>query len=128
MKVTTPPTGYRAQVLRGRSDPIFSPWFVRRSDFARLTADVIALTTSTSLEVRLFTKSRDQVGDGTEVDAGTSIVLANAGRSTVEWGPATGGGLRELVRYRFENTSADPNKWVVFRMLSALWFDAVRAT
>ncbi len=123
-----PITGYRAQLLRGRSDPIFSPWFNRRSDYVRLTADLISRTVSTSLEVRLFTKERTQAGNGSEVDASTTILLSSNGRLTAEWGPATGTGLKELVRYRFQNTSNDPTTWLVFRMLNALWFDAVRAS
>lgn len=126
-KKTRARTGFRAQLLNGRSDPVFSPWFQRRSDYVRLTADLVDLVSGASLEVRLYTKSRQQAGSGTEVDSGTRITLSSSGRSTAEWGPRTGSGLKELVRYRFENTTTTPTAWLIFRMLNASWFDAVRA-
>lgn len=44
-----------------------------------------------------------------------------------EWGPhaTSPDGLLELVRYRFECSGSNDTDWILFRMLPAVWFDAV---
>lgn len=96
---------------------VFSPWFDRGGDHLRATVDVVALQGAT-LTVKVFTKNREDTGDGVEVE-GVSIVSTTVGRSAAEWD-----GLEELVRYEFTVGTASAN-WVLFRMLDPVWFDAV---
>jgi hypothetical protein len=107
---------------------IYSPWFPRRADNLIATLDLIVAKTS-ELLVFAFTKNLSDRGNGTVVDVGTLITLSSPGRAQVEWGPDTGIGLKELVRYKFvchPQTVVVPNPCAVFRMLSPVWFDTVR--
>jgi hypothetical protein len=79
----------------------------------------------------LFSKNEDDIGDGSEVDPSTTIVLTSVGRQTQEWGSSTGNGILQLVRYKFSVTpvpQVNINEYVMFRMLMPCWFDAVAAT
>jgi hypothetical protein len=111
---------FEAQVLF-KGCTIYSPWFPRRGDNVRCTIDVDAISGAT-IEVRLFTKNTEDIGDGTDVDATVTLSLAATGRDTDEWP----GGLEELVRYKFTVTGTNNYDWVLFRMLPPVWFDAVK--
>jgi hypothetical protein len=121
---------FDAQLLFPGSSPatgikVYSPWFPRQGDSLRATAEMVHVNGAT-LKVTVFTKNPEDTGDGTNADAGTTITLAAAGRSTAEWtsGTAT---LKELVRYRFEVTGTLVSDWVLFRMLAPVWFDTAKA-
>ena len=103
-----------------------SPWVPRKGDYLRATVELVDNKNNVSLTVRVFTKKEEETGDGVEVDSGTTIILSTPGRQLKEWGPITGTGLWEMIRYRFESES-DVAGWVLFRMLSPVWFDAVNA-
>jgi len=107
---------------------VFSPWFPRQADMLRVTAECIALSNA-SVEIDLYTKNEEDVGDGNHVDEGVSITLSATGRSTAEWQtqPAEQG-VRQLLRFKYTVTSESPNDWILFRLLPAVWFDAVDAT
>jgi hypothetical protein len=100
---------------------------VRQGDHLRTAVDVVALD-STTLTVRLFTKREPAAGDGFEVSVSRTITANAVGRRMQEWNPSTGAGLGSFVRYLFVATKA-PNSplapYVVFRMLSPVWFDTV---
>jgi len=119
---------FDAQTILGTTK-VYSPWMPRQGDYIRATLEAVKLTEA-GLEVRLFTKSSDDTGAGTEVHSSTKITTSGttAGQFiTQEWGPTTGSGLKDLVRYEFSNTSTTATDWVLFRMLPAVWFDAVEA-
>ncbi len=103
---------------------VLSQWTERRGDCLRATLDLLK-TTAGSLTVALFTKASSQAGDGGEVDVTTRIVRSTTGRTTVEWGPRTGSGLKDLVRYQFQ-VATGTFGITVFRMLPPVWFDTVR--
>src|SRR5688572_20812517 len=110
----------------GAAISVYGPWMPRRGDNLRVTLDFIHRVSS-QLTVRVFTKNNEDAGDGNDADAGTSIVASASGRSTAEWtsGTAT---LKELVRYKFtvQSTGSGAGDWVLFRMLSPIWFDTVK--
>ncbi len=117
---------FEAQLLMGQGSEgtqVFSPWFPRQGDNARMTLEVVAISGAT-IKVEVFTKSSETDGDGSL--AGTSgtdkIERTTAGRETYEWS----GNLNELVRYKFTVTDAT-TKWVLFRMLPPVWFDTIAA-
>jgi hypothetical protein len=118
-----PEERFQAVLLRAGTS-VYSPWVPRGGDYLRATADLVARH-GISLMVQLFTRNLSELGDGVEVDAATTITLPQPGRQTKEWNPATGVGLRELIRYKFTAGSGLLTGWVVFRMLSPVWFDAV---
>jgi len=94
----------------------------------RATADLVSIVGAGGLTVRLFSKNKGDTGNGTEVDASTSISLSSSGRSTAEWGPSTGTGIKQLVRYKFTASSVFGKESALFRMIYPLWFDAVNAS
>ena len=104
---------------------VYSPWFPRGADSFRATVDIVQVNGAT-LKIEVFSKNTEDTGDGTNADAATSISSAAAGRSTAEWtsGTAT---LKELVRYRFKVTGTAVSDWVLFRMLTPVWFNTARA-
>ena len=96
----------------------------------RVTAECVAVNGAT-LHVKLYTKNAEDPGDGNPVDENVSIVLSAAGRSTAEWKTvANEEGVQQLLRFYFD---ADPGEegesdlWILFRLLPAVWFDAVQA-
>jgi hypothetical protein len=104
---------------------VYGPWFSKQGDSLRATVD-IAQVNGATLKVEVFSKNTEDTGDGTNADAATNITSGATGRTTAEWtsGTAT---LKELVRYRFKVTGAVVSDWVLFRMLSPVWFDSVKA-
>lgn len=117
---------YRAMLLEPGTEA-FSPWFERQGDYVRATVDIVALGAEGSLVVSLITKNRKDTGNGIEVDAEAVLSASVPGRSGREWGPSTGYGLMELVRYKFSTGEQRDDAWILFRMLFPVWFDAVNA-
>lgn len=127
---------FDSQLLMGGS-VIFSPWFPRGADSARMTLDVTAISTggSPQITVEVFTKNSEDAGDGENSSAvtGDNIIRTLVGRTTHEWDsevlikvmPIANLGLRELVRYKYTIADIDSD-WVLFRMLDPVWYDAVR--
>jgi hypothetical protein len=116
----------QAVVLR-TGGSIYSPWIPRGGDYLRATAELVARNFK-NLTVKLFTRDEDEVGNGVEVDATTTIVISSVGRAMQEWGSNTGTGLKQLVRYQFSITplpQVSPAEFIAFRMLMPCWFDAV---
>lgn len=124
-RCSSPDEQFRAVVIHDGTE-VFSPWTERQGDYLRATLDVIRGNLGTALEVRLFSKNKNETGDGSEVDASTFISATAIGRTTIEWGSDTGTGLKELVRYWFSCGGSVGATWMVFRMLSPVWFDAIR--
>jgi len=115
---------FNAQLLFGSSTTslkVYSPWFPRQGDYLRATAEVVALsaTSGVTLVVKVFTKNKEDTGDGTAVTG--SISLSAAERGDQEFTS-----LKELVRYEFDAQCSASN-WLLFRMLAPVWFDAVKA-
>jgi hypothetical protein len=105
---------------------VYSDWTDRIADNVICTLDVVEVSGMT-LTVKLFSKNRDEVGDGTEVDSTRKITATTIGRKTQEWGSDTGTGLKELVRVKAVTTSVAFSPSISFRMLGNCWFDSVRA-
>lgn len=74
----------------GDSQMVYSPWFPRQGDYLLATVEVVQLTSAVTLETKVFTKNSEDTGDGTDVDAGTSISQSASGRADEEWGPQSG--------------------------------------
>ncbi len=112
---------------------VYSPWFPRGGDHARFTVDVVSMGQSgggvPEILVRVWTMSTEETGDGADADATVSIVRTTVGRTIQEWLSTSTTGFKELVRYKFSvsNTSDVGTVWALFRMLSPVWFDAVKA-
>lgn len=110
----------------GAALSFYGLWFPRQGDNLRVTVDVVQRVSS-QLTVRVFTKNSEDAGDGTDAEVGTSIVASATGRAAAEWtsGTAT---LLELVRYKYtvQSTGTGATDWVLFRMLSPVWFDTVK--
>lgn len=108
---------------------VFSPWFPRAADMLRVAAECVAVN-SAEVEIELYTKNAEETGDGDLVDGTVSITLDTAGqRTTAEWKtmPGQDEGVEQLLRFRYVVTGATPagNEWILFRLLPAVWFDAV---
>lgn len=117
---------FQGQLLN-KGSAVYSPWMERGGDYVRVSAELIDLGGSGTLKVQVFTKNKEDAGNGSDVDASTFITIASAGRDTVEWGPGTGSGLKELVRYRISESNNASGDWIMFRMLTPVWFNAVDA-
>lgn len=109
----------------GAALSFYGPWMRRGGDNLRVTVDVVARVSS-QLTVRVFTKNTEDSGDGIDADAGTSIVTTATGRASAEW--TSGTTLQELVRYKYtvQSTGSGAGDWVLFRMLTPIWFDTVK--
>lgn len=118
-----------AMILFAGSSPtvVFSPWFPRQADMLRVVAGCVALSGSCELMLDLFSKSSEDVGDGVAVDATTHLTLSAVGISSpTEWRTVAGqNGVEQLLRFRYTVSGSAANDWILFRLLPAVWFDAV---
>ena len=108
---------------------VYSPWFPRQADHLRVSLEVVQINGAT-IKVEVFTKNSEDSGDGTNADSAgvpTNITANAVGRTTTEWYSSGTIGLLEMVRYRFKVTGTSVSDWVLFRMLSPIWFNAVKA-
>ncbi len=105
---------------------VFSPWFPRQADMLRVTAECVAVSGG-AVEIQLYTKNTEDPGNGDPVDTGTVISLSSPGRSTVEWKTVVSQeGVQQLLRFRYVVTGTETYHWILYRLLPAAWFDAVR--
>ena len=104
---------------------VFSPWFPRQADMLRVMAECIALS-GASVRIDLYTKNEEDTGDGSAVDDGVYLTLGSVGRSMAEWVTTVGDpGVLQLLRFKYTVTGEGSNDWSLFRLLPAVWFDAV---
>lgn len=104
-----------------RGNTFFSPWMPRRGDNILITCDLLAQAGTVTLDVEVHEKNTEDPGDGAVI--GTALNVSATGRASKEFT-----GVMELVRYRFSCAGGSAaTEYVVFRMLSAVWFDDVRA-
>jgi hypothetical protein len=111
-----------------RDTTVFSPWFPRQADMLRVMAECVAISGAT-ITIELYTKDSEGTGDGLPVNSAVSIVMSGLGRSApAEWVTVAGqAGVEQLLRFRYVVTGPDKNNWILFRLLPAVWFDAVNA-
>lgn len=108
-----------------RGTTVYSPWFPRQADRLIVTAELIAVEGAT-LSIALYTKNKDETGDGSDVDTDTTISLSSTGFGTAEWKTeAAMTGVEQLLRFRYAVTGAAAGDWALFRLLPAAWFDAI---
>ena len=107
---------------------VFSPWFPRQADMLRVVAECVAVNNAT-LVISLYTKNVEDTGDGNPVNEAVEITLNSIGRSSVaEWKTVPPeDGVQQLLRFRYSVVGDEgaPNDWILFRLLPAVWFDAV---
>ncbi len=121
---------FDSQLLITKSDgsavSVFSPWVSRGGDYVLATLDLVQTNMGSllgALDVRVFHKNSQDSGDGSQVGS-TPISRDTPGRTTTEFGP-----VKELVRYKFTISAIgmEATGWALFRILSPVWFDAVKA-
>lgn len=122
---------FEAQLLIAKAGSdvlIYSPWFPRQGDYLRATVEVLGISSANcTLQTTVYSKNSEDTSDGVVVNAGTVITQTATGRTTEEWNPATGTGLKQLVRYRYKvSQSGSALEWVLYRVLVPVWFDAVK--
>lgn len=105
---------------------IYGPWFPRRGDNLDVTAEVVDNVGGVTFQIKVFTKSFEEAGDG--VDAGSTanrriFFNGTTGRLAAEWDVSTGPGLEDLVRYQFTTGEGFAGDGVEFRMLPPVWFN-----
>lgn len=104
---------------------LYSPWFPRQADRLRVTAECVAVLGAT-VQIKLYTKNVAEPGDGNPVDEGVKIVLDTEGRVTAEWKTVVSEeGVEQLLRFRYEVSGSEDYEWILFRLLPAVWFDAL---
>jgi len=104
---------------------VYGPWIERKADNIIFTVDVIEIQDVANAQItfRLFTKNLEATTDGDEVDSTVKIERTTEGREDAQWGPDTGTGLKELVRYECKAEVGFSN----FRVLEPVWFNTIRA-
>ena len=117
---------FQAQILmNSESTAVYSPWQERGGDNVIWPIEVVneALAgTDARFEVQVFHKNSDDTGDGVAV--GSSIAFEDPGILHLD----VTAGLKEMVRLKFSfNENATADSWVLFRALSAVFYDAVDA-
>lgn len=111
-----------------QSMDVYSPWFPRQADMLRVTAECVAVFGAT-VTIDLYTKNVEDTGNGNPVDENVSIVLDTAGRETAEWKTVVSEeGVQQLLRFRYQVTGNEDYEWILFRLLPAVWFDAIDAS
>ncbi len=121
---------FDAQTLisKGTAYKILSPWMARGGDYLLASFDVVAVD-GCSVTVTLFSKNSEVSGDGTSAST-TTVTLSAVGVTSQQWRSGGAGGtsnatLDELVRFEFHVTTTTAGKWISFRMLAPVWYDAV---
>lgn len=114
-------------VMLRNGQTIYSPWFERQGDNLRAVIDVMVLTSTQEMVVGMYTKRRDEDGNGDLVDLATRMSVTSTGLLLQEWGSMTGIGLRDLVRYRFATSQGTGQSFILFRMLQPIWFDTIKS-
>jgi len=112
-------------LLKGTT--VFSPWFPRQADMLRVTAECVAVDGAT-VTIKLYTKNLEDTGNGDPVDENVSISLNSIGqRITEEWKTVVSQeGVQQLLRFQYVVTGSATNDWILFRLMPAVWFDAVK--
>ncbi len=98
---------------------VYSPWIPRGGDNLIATLEVVEIGSGGRIDVFVWTKNSEDVGPGTDASGTLKITLTAVGRGDEEWI----GDAKEWVRYKIVVTG----NWVLFRMLSPVWFDSVQA-
>lgn len=124
---------FEAQLLvtNSGSYSVFSPWMARGGDGMLVTVDVAEVSGGPTLDIEVFTKNTEDTGEGENAKTtGTQkISVDTTGSASDDWVSGVADvELKELVRYKFTLTSSESaGEWILFRMLSPVWFDAVQA-
>ena len=117
-------------------ESIYSEWFQRGGDNAIFRAETInaevADSTTITVTFKLYTKNRDEAGDGSVVkDSGNSdyqLQIADDD-STIQQVIAVstttaGQGFEELVRVKASVSATDDGNWLLGRLFPPVWYDA----
>jgi hypothetical protein len=103
------------RTLIGSGSNYHSPWQAARGNSARFTIETIAIGASTTFDVTVQTKNRN------ETDAQAAAVddipsITSTGISAVN-----GSGVKELVRLKYTVGGAGSMRFVHFRWLEVAW-------
>ena len=109
----------------------WSPWFERRSDGIKVQVELMGIGGTDSggnVTVALWTKKKEDVGDGDAVTGSASVTVSSAGSiGSITISPAATGtaGMEEMVRFKMDSTAAEPGemRWAYFRILTPTWYD-----
>jgi len=96
---------------------VFTPWLPRQADNAIMTWELVQQIGGTELAVKLFSKNREDPGEGAEV--GPSSWDDDGVHTGIRYSTFTG--LREMVRFKV--TASNDSGACIFRLLSPTWFD-----
>jgi hypothetical protein len=106
------------QTLMGSSSNYFSPWFPRQGDAAVFSAQIIAISGTSTLTVVVETKNT------TETDASASQpangTFSGTSASVITSGSTAVSGLDELVRFKYTVNNA-ASAFCHFRVLPPAW-------
>jgi len=111
---------FQAQCLF-KDNIVWSPWIPRKADNVQIFVDLgDKRGTAPSLKVQVWTKSKDTAGAGDQITG--DLDISSVGQLGREYTSCN-----ELIRYKFTASSPSGNDYdyVLFRMLSPIWFDDV---
>lgn len=107
------------QTLMGSSSNYFSPWFPRQGDRAVFSAQIVAISSTSTLTVVVETKNTEdtdsaatQPANGTFSGTAASVISSGAASPVA--------GLKELVRFKYAVNDA-ASKFCHFRVLPPSW-------
>ncbi len=117
---------YPAQLVEvgaGQTVELFGDWEDRQRTSFLLSIELAEASTDVEVEVEIFTKNREDGGDGTEASGGP-ILQEDPGISNPATFQAT---LKEIVRTKLIVRSVGSKGFAIVRMLPKIWYDAVKA-
>jgi hypothetical protein len=120
---------FDAQVLiaTGTAYSVYGPWMPRGGDGITMAIDVVTDNFSSGdITVDLVTKKSEEAGNGTAI-SGQTLTGTTGAVTEKTVAPNATQYLEDLVRYKFTVPAATAGNFVIFRMLPASWFDAVKA-
>ena len=122
---------YAAQLVEVEASPgtveLFGEWEDRKRTSFLLSIEVVEASTDVDVEVEIFSKNREDPGDGTKAAGSPTVLQEDPGVSD----PANGNysaNLKELVRSKLiVSNSGGSRGFAIVRMLPKVWYDAVKA-
>ena len=99
-------------ILKDQS--VFTPWIQRQADNAIFTWEAIQLFGGTSIDVKVFSKAKEDSGEGAEVGPSSWTSSGSLRYSTFT-------GLLEMIRFKVSASGGAAGG--IYRLLEPTWFD-----